>query len=133
MKVHELAKEVRVASRHVTKVCEDMGIAIKSAQSNVPDEQVPVLKQTLELMLQLGQIDREKAKPKKKAAKKKAAKKKAAKKKAAKKKTAKKKAKKKGEAGDAAVAEAPEDAGEPATRGSACAGGLVDTCILCGV
>lgn len=78
MKVHELAKELGVASKHVVKVCGDMGIVIKSAQSNLPDEQVPVLKQTLELMLQLGQIERKKSKPaaggKKKAARKKAAK-----------------------------------------------------------
>lgn len=63
MKVHELAKEIGVASKHVSDVCHDMGIEIKGAQSNLPDEQLDILRQTLNLMLELGQIKREKRRP----------------------------------------------------------------------
>ncbi|MBN1807938.1 MAG: translation initiation factor IF-2 [Planctomycetes bacterium] len=99
VKVHQLAKQLEVSSKDIVAICRQNGIEVKSAQSALPDNVVPVLQQTVEMMLQLGSITKEAPKPaKKKSTRKKAA----AKKKASRKSSARK--------------DAPDDAGDIAVE-----------------
>jgi translation initiation factor IF-2 len=44
LRVHELAKELGVASKELLAALEQMGVAGKSASSSVPDDMVPRLR-----------------------------------------------------------------------------------------
>jgi len=66
IKIHQLAKEMEVASKDIITICQQYKIEVKGAQSTIPDEFVPVVRQTIEMGRSLGGIQKEVHKPTKK-------------------------------------------------------------------
>jgi translation initiation factor IF-2 len=66
VKIHQLAKDMQVASKDIITICQQNKIEVKGAQSTIPDDAVAIVRQTLEMMLSLGSIQKEIHKPAKK-------------------------------------------------------------------